>query len=290
MADNLIRTLHLEDNPADARLVKEIFADAVSRAGSAPWALSQVTQLSQALDALGAERFDIVLADLSLPDAQGMDSIKRIRHAAPQTAIVVMSGLADETLAMQAVQEGAQDYLFKNEVTGSLLLRAVRYAVERQRLQEELAQARQREQQQHELESLGRLSGPTSTAVTARLFDMVPLPKAVPERFDEWVRRYGDLMDQALEQRAFKVQYNIGEGLRALAEELGFLKAGPRDVVEIHVRALNQKTREVAHARVLACTEEGRLMVLELMGYLADYYRHHAFGVGPALRSSNKNR
>jgi hypothetical protein len=95
-------------------------------------------------------------------------------------------------------------------------------------------------------------------------------------------------MEQALEQRAFKVQYNIGEGLRALVEELGYLQAGPRDVVQVHVRALNDKTREAAHARVLACTEEGRLMVLELMGYLADYYRHHAFGASPAVAPKKK--
>lgn len=288
MGDNLIRILHIEDNAADARLVKEIFADAVSRAGSASWALRQVTQLRQALEALQADRFDIVLADLSLPDAQGLDSIKQLRTVAPQVAIVVMTGLADETLAAQSIQEGAQDYLLKNEVTGGLLLRAIRYAVERQRLQEELAQARQREQQQRELESLGRLSGSTSTAVTAQLYDMAPLSRAAPERFGEWVRRYGDLIEHALEQRAFKVQYNIGEDLRGLAEELGFLQAGPRDVVQIHVRALNDKTREAAHARVLACTEEGRLMVLELMGYLADYYRHHAFGASPAVAPKKK--
>jgi len=80
-------------------------------------------------------------------------------------------------------------------------------------------------------------------------------------------------MDLALEQQAYKVEHDISGKLRTIAEELGYFKAGPRDVVEIHSSALRKKTSETSHARAQAYAEEGRMMVLQLMGHLASYYR-----------------
>jgi diguanylate cyclase (GGDEF)-like protein len=80
-----------------------------------------------------------VLLDLSLPDAQGLDGLRRLRAAAPEVPVVVLSGLHDEQVALHAVQAGAQDYLMKGEVESSTLARAMRYAVERQRAERRLA-------------------------------------------------------------------------------------------------------------------------------------------------------
>jgi len=129
------------------------------------------------------------------------------------------------------------------------------------------------EQLEKELRSMERFSTPPGTASTAETFGLLPFRQAVPDTFNQVVQRYGDLMDLALEQQAYKVEHDISGKLRTIAEELGSLKAGPRDVVEIHSSALRKKGSETSHARAQAYAEEGRMMVLQLMGHLASYYR-----------------
>ena len=102
-------------------------------------------------------------------------------------------------------------------------------------------------------------------------------------------------MDLALEQRVYKVEHHTSEKLRLIADELGFVRAGPRDVAEIHSRALKQKRSEVSLQKFQAYVEEGRLTVLELMGYLASYYRLYSSAftrptpqIGNEVRMSNE--
>ena len=125
-----IRILLVEDNPGDARLLRETLREA----HSLPFHLVHASRLSEALELVVTEPPDVVLLDLSLPDAHGMETVARMLRAAPEVPIIVLSGLADETVAVQAVQSGAQDYLVKGTVEGGTLARAIRYAIERKRL------------------------------------------------------------------------------------------------------------------------------------------------------------
>ncbi len=270
-----VKVLLIEDNETDTVLIREILAEAEGATFDLEWA----DRLSTGLERLAAGGVDVILLDFGLPDSQGLETLSRVHAQAPEVPIVVLTGLADEMLGVEAVRRGAQDYLAKGQVDGNLLGRTIRYAIERQQLLAELERARQqerreREQRERELRSLEQLSSPPSTTVTAQLFGVAPLRESVPEVFDELVQTYGDLMDLALEQRAYRVEHNISERLRSLAERVGFLGAGPRDVVEVHSNALKRKTREAAPAKAQAYVEEGRLMVLELMGYLVSYYRN----------------
>ena len=90
--------------------------------------------------------FDIILLDLGLPDAQGLGAVRRARAAAPRVPLVVLTGLDDESLAAQALQEGAQDYLVKGQIETRGLLRALRYAVERKIMEEALFVEKERAQ------------------------------------------------------------------------------------------------------------------------------------------------
>jgi signal transduction histidine kinase len=128
-----IRALLIEDNPGDARLIREMLREA--GAGQAVVELRQADRLSTGLDALSAGSVDVVLLDLSLPDSHGIGTFTSIHHAAPHVPIVVLSGLDDQDLAVRAVQEGAQDYLVKGGVDGTAILRSMRYAIERARLE-----------------------------------------------------------------------------------------------------------------------------------------------------------
>jgi phosphoserine phosphatase RsbU/P len=139
--------LLVEDNPGDARLLRELLKEA----SSLRFNLQHVDRMAAAEAAMAAGGADVVLLDLSLPDAHGMETVGRMLRAAPDAAIIVLSGLDDETTALKAVQAGAQDYLVKGHVEGPLLGRAIRYARERKRLEVERAQLLESERQAREL-------------------------------------------------------------------------------------------------------------------------------------------
>ena len=126
-----MRVLLVEDNDDDALLIRE------SLSGTA-LEIDRVERLSTALAQLTLGKFDAVLLDLSLPDAWGLDTIRRLRREAAAVPIVVLTGLNDEEIAMRAVEEGAQDYLFKGQADGHLLARSLRYAIQRHRAEETL--------------------------------------------------------------------------------------------------------------------------------------------------------
>ncbi len=142
MKKSLKLLLLVEDNPGDARLLREMLNDA----GTHRAVLTQAGTMSQAEQRLAENEFDIVLLDLGLPDAQGLEAVRRARVAAPRVPLVVLTGLDDESLAAQALQEGAQDYLIKGQIETRGLLRALRYAIERKGMEEALFVLKERAQ------------------------------------------------------------------------------------------------------------------------------------------------
>ncbi len=124
--------LLIEDNPGDARLLREM----LSEQGSHGTALTHVECMAEAEKHLAGNAVDIVLLDLGLPDVQGMEAVRRAQTAAPRVALVVLTGLDDDSLALQALKEGAQDYLVKGQIETRGLLRALRYAIERKSMEE----------------------------------------------------------------------------------------------------------------------------------------------------------
>jgi signal transduction histidine kinase len=130
---NCINALLIEDNPGDARLVRELLRDA--GAHHATVQLHHADRLASGLERLSQHDIDVVLLDLTLPDSSGLHTFETIHTAAPNVPVVVFSGIADEAIAIGAVQQGAQDYLVKGQVDGGTILRSMRYAVERQQLE-----------------------------------------------------------------------------------------------------------------------------------------------------------
>jgi phosphoserine phosphatase RsbU/P len=129
-----LRLLLVEDNPADARLIQEELREVPS----ARFEVLHVERMAAAEQRVRDARPDAVLLDLSLPDGHGLGNISLLLQAAPMVPLVVLTGTDDERLAVQAVHQGAQDYLVKGQVTGPLLVRALRYAIERKRVEEGL--------------------------------------------------------------------------------------------------------------------------------------------------------
>ncbi len=131
----MIKVLLVEDNPVDAQLSW----DSLEEWGSGEFELVHVETLAEALRRLGRRRFDAVLLDLSLPDARDLDGVSQMLRTSPGVPIVVLSGWPDDKAGLDAVQAGAQDFLVKGQVSGAVLARAVRYAIERKRAEERLA-------------------------------------------------------------------------------------------------------------------------------------------------------
>ena len=125
-----IRVLVVEDDPSYALLVREHLG---RPATGGEFALVHAERLADALRLLGEDDIDVILADLGLPDSQGIETFLKLRAEAPGVPAIVLTGRDDEALGVEALREGAQDYLVKRELDGNLLPRALRYAIERYR-------------------------------------------------------------------------------------------------------------------------------------------------------------
>ena len=136
-----IKILLVEDNPYDAELLREMLLGV----STVQFDWVHVTLLGDALKRLREDTFDAILLDLSLPDSHGQETLAKAYAQAHDTPIVVLTGHADEGLAIKTVHQGAQDYLVKGQVDGPALVRAVRYAIERHRLIAELDRSRQQQ-------------------------------------------------------------------------------------------------------------------------------------------------
>jgi len=130
----MIAVLLIEDNDVDAQFTRDLLAE---------WSIEEfritrVKTMGEGLALIGQTRFDAILLDLSLPDAFGLPTVRQVHATNPAIPLVVLSGVSDQALALQAVQQGAQDYLVKGQGHPELLARAVRYAIERKRTEERL--------------------------------------------------------------------------------------------------------------------------------------------------------
>lgn len=172
-----------------------------------------------------------------------------------------------------ALANATRDYTERDLELIERLAALFALAVQRKRREEQRVA-----QLKRELRTLERMTTPP-TSVSAQSFGMAPFRKSLPEAFDEAVNAYEQLLDAALEQRAYRVEEESSQDVRALAERLGTLRAGPRDVVDIHTTALKNKSAQSNPLKVEFYAEEGRLIALELMGYLVSYYRNRCVGV-----------
>jgi len=216
------------------------------------------------------EHPDLILLDVRLPDLNGLEVCRRIK-ADPEMArivVIIITGMRiskdDEA---EGIEAGADAYLSKPVHLRTLLAHA-----------QTLLRSRH-EEAEREIKLLERFPRTPYTPIAAQSFGLTLLRESLPDLFDELVQHYGDLLDLALEQRIYKVNNRLSENLRNLGDQLGFIKAGPRDVVQIHHAALLKKAANVTVSKSKAYIEEGRLIILELMGNLVSYYRNYTLSM-----------
>lgn len=131
-----IRVFLIEDDPEDILLIRETLSEASD--GHVQFKLEWSENLKAGLERLAKGHLDVILLDLSLPDSAGLDTFMRTHQKYPTVPIIVLTGLNDKTLGLEALWQGAQDYIVKGRVDGKMLTRVIRYAIERNRMQSEL--------------------------------------------------------------------------------------------------------------------------------------------------------
>ena len=183
-----LRVLLVEDDPASVRLVRELLLDAPT----AQFEVESVARLADVQNRADRHAFDVVLTDLGLPDSQGLDTYRRVRAAVHGVPVIVLTGLDDEATGVQALREGAQDYLLKGEMTGRSLARSVRYGVDRARLEAHLRQSQR-------LEAVGQLAAGVAHDFSNLLTIVQGQAIFLQERLQEPADReaVGDILDAA---------------------------------------------------------------------------------------------
>jgi DNA-binding NarL/FixJ family response regulator len=286
MTRDICRILLIEDEPGTVKLIQGLLLKApqCSLAEGLTFTLIQAHDLQETAEKLAREKFDLILLSLEIPVPSGLDALVKVRELADGMPIVVQTSSDDEKLVVKAFQLGADGYLQLNNLDSNLLAYQIRVAIERQQYRTNL----KHRQQEEEFRELEQLIAGGQTSITAKMFGSETIRNSIPDIFRELVQNYGELLDLALEEQAYKVEHNLSDRLRTLADKLGFLKASPRDVVDIHTTTLRQKNQDVTLAKAQAYVSEGRLMVLELMGYLVSFYRKYYIGLSNIKLFNNK--
>ena len=165
-----VKVLLIEDNPADARLV-EIF---LKEASMIEAEITKAKELNEGLQHLEEAEFDVILLDLTLPDSQGFNTIKTMIEEFPDYTIIVMTGMDDETIALNSVKAGAQDFIVKGQFDSNLLSRTISYAIERhqmtKRLESYAKAIQQNEQRLLEAQKMSRIGNWELDIVTNKMF------------------------------------------------------------------------------------------------------------------------
>jgi signal transduction histidine kinase len=260
LKDSPLLALLVEDNPADAELISIRLTDAPRHVGSTPVRLIHRSTISAACAALRYWNVDVVILDLTLPDAHGLAALHRIREASPETPVIVLTGLADHALALEALRMGAQDYVLKPTPDGSSLVRILRYAVERLRLMQAIdlaAHATARAARQWQL--LAEVSRALAASSDATLAIPQIARLVVPELADCFVLLL--IGEGADPSPAVELWHADGAKAPALRDAIQSLLAAPGPATDALLDSLRSDSSEFS-----ALWDEALLPVYESLG------------------------
>jgi len=229
----LFKVLLVEDNPGDAFLIQEQFKTAKTYV----FYLTHVEYLAQAITSLAKDSFDVILLDLSLPDSRGIETLKTLKEHSWEIPIVILSGINDEELAIQAVRQGAQDYLVKGKVNSETLVHALRYAIERKFIEEQL------KIKQAQLEALNQELEAFSYMVSHDLRNPLTVVKGMSALLKQ---QYELSRGEAYEKEKFYIEHicDAGDRMEQIIDDLMLLsqvKQQELNVAPVNVSSLAEK-------------------------------------------------
>ncbi|BAU63420.1 response regulator receiver protein [Stanieria sp. NIES-3757] len=276
MLNHPCRVLLVEDEPEDLKKLQTILTNAHSASFRRGFNLTWAETVAQGKQLIAQTEFDVVILDLMLPDSRGLNTLREIQSIISKIPIIVLTSIEDEIVAVKVLELGACGYLPKNVLEQNLLIYAIRTAIER-KLQLAKFEEWQKQQPAQEIALLENFLA--DKTINEQLADSESLQQKMPDIVAEIKERYHDLLDRFVEQRIYKVQYEINRNIEVLVEQLGYLQATPRDLIEIHTTILKQKQATLGQRQAMTYTIEGRYLLLEMMGKLAAYYRKYYMGL-----------
>lgn len=270
------RVLLVEDELDDIETVQTMLRDVRSPYFQQGFELTSAKTLAEARKILSAAEFEVVLLDLVLPDSRHIDSLQILRARQIDTPIIVQTALEDEVVAVKALELGASGYLPKAASDRNLLLYAIRTAIERKQQLAEMSQS-----QQQELDDLSNLMHHVSKIERDDC-----LKQRIPDIFSELQTRYQQLLDRFVEQKIYRVEDDLSSQIDKFIEQLGYLQATPKDLIELHTISLKQK-KSLSQQSIKTFMIEGRYLLLESMGRLVVYYRRYYIGLNKINLTQN---
>ncbi|HEY8240563.1 MAG TPA: response regulator [Kiritimatiellia bacterium] len=243
-----IRLLLIEDDQGDADYLRWTLRDLSGQTIEVEW----TQRLAGGLLALTRNGVDVVLLDLNLPDSEGLKTLDQIRGAAPHAPIVVLTGLNDEEMAVGALRHGAQDYLVKGKIDDNTLARAIRYAIGRKQVEEELLRSQEQFRRVQKMEAVGRMAGGIAHDFNNMLTSVLGFARFVSTQLGEDHPAHPDVVQI------------IQAAHRAAALTRQLLALGHNQIIRVKTFELNSVLRE-SH-RLLRRTLSENIEVVTLLG------------------------
>ena len=276
------QVLLVEDELADIYTIQNMLSDVESAFFQQGFELTCAETLDRAKQILSEKKFDVILLDLVLPDSRKINNLQQLQAIDPSVPIIVQTALEDDVIAVKALELGACGYLPKVSSDRDLLLYAIRSAIERS---QQLANLQQLPSDR-EIDVLENL---LKDAIDLKSIEGDSLKESTPDIFSELEQKYNQLIDRFVEQKIYQVEYTISGQINVLIEQLGYLQATPRDLIELHMSVIKQK-QSISKKKSQAFIVEGRYLLLELMGKLAAYYRRYYIGLNRLNITNNSYR
>lgn len=257
--------LVVDDDPDNGLNVKSVLEKHGYR-------ISVCESAKEAFKLLAIEIPDIILLDVVLPDIPGTEFCKALKND-PRYAgipVILISGTRTSEENYQAgIQAGAMEYFFR-PLSNRMLLDKIREILSASRDIEDQAAA------DREMLSFEDLSH-RNTIETSTLFNSAPLRKEYPEAFQNSVKEYNLLIDLALKEKYYKIESSLSERLYQLTENLGFLNAGAKDLMDIHIQCLQSRFEKANLKQQKILLEESRILLIGILGNLVNHYRRKSF-------------
>jgi len=257
------------DKVEAARLQQQLRQSASQR-----YALQVESEIATTRSLLQDNDFDVILVDMH-KGREDIATLATVLNRSVGARVLALVPAQHQEIGQRALKLGAEHYCIKEQLAADLLLCIAHYCRTSRRHNELGGDPARHERQQRPFEQ--RLAARKAWKDAAKGQEMEqPLSSRDNERFSQLARRFGDALELALERHVYKVDFDISGALRNLAGALCELRAQPRDMVEIFTASLESKRHKVNELRYKGYTEEGRLLLIETMGYLVGYYRQEA--------------
>lgn len=276
-----LRRVLLLDATGDAAWVEAALADTDARLRCVVVACETLADLVQIFR---TSSVDLVLIDLSQNLRDGLKAIRLLRNIDPVIPLVAVSASTEDDRGLLAIRAGAQDFFVRGTGTSRCLAQAISYAIERSRVFNQSETAKEHEARERELQSLRHLCGPAPLPVSGRSFGSIPLRDRSSQTFLDLARQYEQILIRLPTTRSYQDREQIADELNAIADRLGLLHAGPRDVIDLHKVAIAKRLEGQTLGRARSAIDEARMLLLQLMGYLVSFYRNLSWGAGASGR------